>query len=290
MCSTSSPRAACPARGDARPRSPVSTRPSRLVLLGHPVAQSVSPRFHNAALRAAGIPLRYEALDVEPSDLARLLRELAGQNAGGNVTIPFKEAVASRCVRLTPLARRCGAVNTFWHENGALMGDNTDVGGFDTSARALMHGTEEPARVALIGAGGAAAAVVCAAEGWGGARVRVYNRHMSRAQLLVDRFPGTASVATSLEEALTDATLVVNATPIGMRDSSYPVPIGMLPTGAALFDLVYRSGETAWVTAAREAGHRAAAGEGMLVEQGALAFERWFGITPDRNAMWRAMP
>jgi shikimate dehydrogenase len=96
-------------------------------------------------------------------------------------------------------------------------------------------------------------------------------------------------VAVSLSDALHGATLVVNATPVGMRDQAFPVPIDLIPRGAAVLDLVYRSGETAWATAAREAGHRAADGMGMLVEQGALAFERWFAREADRTAMWRAM-
>jgi shikimate dehydrogenase len=82
---------------------------------------------------------------------------------------------------------------------------------------------------------------------------------------------------------------VVNATPVGLKDDALPAPIGALPSGAAVFDLVYRANETAWVRAARAAGHRAADGEGMLVEQGALSFERWFGVVPDRGAMWRAL-
>jgi shikimate dehydrogenase len=267
----------------------VTPRPSRLVLLGHPVAQSVSPRFQNAALRAAGIPVRYEALDVAPAQLDDVLGELAAQSAGGNVTIPHKEAIASRCARLTDVARRCGAVNTFWFERGALVGDNTDVGGADVTLRALLGGAHRDARVALIGAGGSAAAVLCAAEGWGGARVRIYNRHMPRAEQLAERFPDVATVSATLSDAIRGATVVVNATPVGMRDDAHPVPISQLPTGAAVFDLVYRTHETSWVRAAREAGHPAADGEGMLVEQGALAFERWFGTPPDRNAMWKAM-
>jgi shikimate dehydrogenase len=159
----------------------------------------------------------------------------------------------------------------------------------DATVRALLGDATSAARVALIGAGGSAASVVAAAEGWGGARVTIYNRHMPRAQRLADRFPAVASAAASLEEALHDATLVVNSTPVGMRDSAHPVPIGALPPHAAVFDLVYRANETAWVTAARDAGHRAADGIGMLVEQGALAFTRWFGVAPDRDAMWRAM-
>lgn len=264
-------------------------RPARLVLLGHPVLHSVSPRIQNAALRAARIPLAYEAQDVPPPELDDALRILAGERAAGNVTIPHKEAVAARCAKLTPLAQRVGAVNTYWHEDGLLVGDNTDVGGLDATVRALLGRSVGSARVALIGAGGGAAAVIAAAERWGDARVTIYNRHMPRAEQLADRFPDVAAVAPSLQHALRDATLVVNSTPIGMRDSDHPVAIDALPPGAAVFDLVYRERETAWVTAARAAGHRAADGTGMLVEQGALAFTRWFGIEPDRGAMWRAM-
>ncbi|HEY2025506.1 MAG TPA: shikimate dehydrogenase [Gemmatimonadaceae bacterium] len=267
----------------------MTARPGRLVLLGHPVAHSKSPALHNAALRAAEIPLVYEALDVEPAALDDALNTLARANGAGNVTIPHKEAVAARCARLTDIARRCGAVNTFWHEDGALVGDNTDVGGFDATARLLIGDGRRGARVALIGAGGAAAAVLAAVEGWGDARVSIYNRHMPRATQLASRFPQIASAVEDLPSALRDATLVVNSTPVGMRDSAHPVPLAMLPKGAAVFDLVYRADETAWVREAREAGHRAADGEGMLFEQAALAFERWFGRPPDRNAMWKAM-
>jgi shikimate dehydrogenase len=267
----------------------VIDRPTRLVLLGHPVSQSISPRIQNAALQAARIPLTYEARDVEPAALDGVLRELAAERSAGNVTIPHKEAVAARCARLTPLAERVGAVNTYWHEEGRLVGDNTDVGGLDATVRALLGRDLASARVALIGAGGGAAAVLAAAEGWGSATVAIYNRHMPRAEQLAARFDGVAEVAASLEDALRGATLVVNCTPIGMRDAEHPVPIASLPPRAAVFDLVYRDNESSWVTGARAAGHRAADGMGMLVEQGALAFTRWFGIEPDRGVMWRAM-
>ena len=263
--------------------------PGRLVLLGHPVSHSMSPRFQNAALRAAGIPLAYEALDVAPAGLDALLRELAAVGAAGNVTIPHKAAVFARCAQRTATAERCGAVNVFWHERGALHGDNTDVPAVDLVVRALLGDGLATARVALIGAGGAAAAVLCAAERWGSARVALYNRNVLRAEQLARRFEEVTTVAGSMAEALADATLVVNATPIGMRDDEHPVPIELLPPEAAVFDLVYRPSETAWVRAAREAGHRASDGEGMLLEQGALAFARWFGREPDRNAMWKAM-
>ena len=263
--------------------------PGRLVLLGHPVAHSLSPRFQNAALRAASIPLEYEALDVPPQALEATLAELGESRASGNVTIPHKEAVAALCTRRSALAERCRAVNTFWHEDGALVGDNTDVGGVDAIAAALLGDARARASVALIGAGGSAAAVLAAAERWGSATVRLYNRNVDRAHALASRFGAPVQVVASLDEALDGATLVVNATPVGLHGDDLPVPIESLPRGAAVFDLVYRANETAWVRAARQAGHRAADGEGMLVEQGALSFERWFGIEPDRNAMWSAL-
>ena len=263
--------------------------PGRLVLLGQPVSHSLSPRFQNAALRAAGIPLVYEALDVAPHALASTLASLARDDASGNVTIPHKEAVAALCARRSPLADRCGAVNTFWHENGTLIGDNTDVGGVDAITGALLGETRSSARVALLGAGGSAAAVLAAAERWGSARVRLYNRNMERAHALASRFVDSVEVVSSVDDALDGATLVVNATPVGLHDDDFPVAVARLPKGAAVFDLVYRTGETAWVRAARNAGHRAADGEGMLVEQGALSFKLWFGIEPDRNAMWSAL-
>jgi shikimate dehydrogenase len=138
--------------------------PGRLLLLGHPVAHSLSPRFQNAALRAAGIPLVYEALDVAPPDLPDLLRSLGQIGAAGNVTVPHKASVAAHCDELTPVAERAGAVNTFWFERGRLFGDNTDVAGFDAAADELRGDSRQSptADVGLLGAGGAAAAASAA--------------------------------------------------------------------------------------------------------------------------------
>ena len=267
----------------------MTVRPSRLVLLGHPVAHSLSPAFQNAALRRAGIPLEYAALDVPPERLDAVLDALAREGAAGNVTIPHKARVAARCARLTPIAGRVGAVNTFWSEGGALVGDNTDVGGVDAAVRELLGGAPRGARIALLGAGGAAAAVLAAAERWDAATVAVHARSEASAAALVRRFSAIARVAPLAADALAGATLVVNATPVGMRDDALPVEAASLPRGAAVLDLVYRRGETAWVRAARARGHAARDGLAMLVEQGALAFARWFGIEPDREAMRAAV-
>jgi shikimate dehydrogenase len=263
--------------------------PGRLVLLGHPVSHSLSPTFQNAALRAAGIPLTYEAVDVAPRDLRAMLRDLKDINAAGNVTIPHKVAVHASCDEETDIAARVGAVNTFWFESGRLHCDNTDVGGFDSAARALLGGETTGARVALLGSGGAAAAVLTAAELWANAHVVIIARNAERATKLARRFRDVARVEKSVDRALADATLVVNATPVGQQDEEVPLNVAMLPKTSAVIDLVYRRGGTPWVKAARKRGNRAADGLTMLLEQGALSFNRWFGVDPDREAMRQSL-
>jgi shikimate dehydrogenase len=116
----------------------VTEVPGRLVLLGHPVAHSLSPVFQNAALEAAGIRLTYDAVDVPPATLTATLDQLARVSAAGNVTVPHKLAVARACVRLTAEAERVGAVNTFAIRDGVLVGHNTDIAGFTQAARDLL--------------------------------------------------------------------------------------------------------------------------------------------------------
>jgi len=264
--------------------------PSRLVLLGNPVSHSLSPVFQNAALKSEGIPLTYEAIEVAAPDLGHVLTLLAEDNAAGNITIPHKEAAFALCARRSPLAERVGAVNTFWIEDdgadgGVLVGDNTDVGGFESLVRATMDGLPR-GRIALLGAGGAAAAALAAIEQWPGCEVTLYNRSHTRLARLASRFPIVTRTAGTAVEAVQGATLVVNASASGLEDDLFPVPIETLPYDAAVVDLVYRRGDTPWVRAALACGHRASDGLPMLIEQGALSFEKWFGRPAPRARMW----
>lgn len=263
--------------------------PSRLVLLGDPVSHSLSPAFQNAALAAAGLKIRYEAVRVAAAELAAMAGKLAGEGAAGNVTVPHKAAFLSLCDDITPVASRVGAVNTFWSSSGKLHGDNTDVGGFDAAARELLGEIPADLTVGVIGAGGAAAAVLGAAESWPHATVRLYARNAARASSLAKRFGDFVRVESSARSALAGAKLIVNATPVGMRDDSLPFSLTDVAKGAAILDLVYKRGGTALVRSAEAAGYRAADGTTMLIEQGALSFERWFSFAPDKDVMRAAM-
>jgi shikimate dehydrogenase len=186
------------------------------------------------------------------------------------------------------VADRVGAANTFWTEDGALVGDNTDVGGFDAAVRRHFGLPHDHGTVLVLGAGGSAAAVLAAVERWDGARVRILARSMNRANALAARFSRIATVREHAADAAAGVSLVVNATPIGLSGNDYPIDPSLLPANADVLDLTYRRGETPWVHGCRARGLRAADGLAMLVEQGALAFERWFGAIPDRDAMWKA--
>ena len=145
------------------------------------------------------------------------------------------------------------------------------------------------ARVQLLGSGGAAAASLAAAERWQNASVAIVARNADKAKKLARRFRDVAGVETSVEKAAAGATLIVNATPVGQHDDQQPMDVAMIDPTTAVFDLVYRRGGTPWVKAARKKGCPAADGLPMLLEQGALSFQRWFGIEPDREAIRQAL-
>lgn len=272
-----------------------AARPSRLVLLGHPVAHSFSPVFQQAALDALGIPLRYELLDVAPAGLEAALERLRRAGAAGNVTVPHKAAVAALC-RRSATAELTGAVNAFRvGADGGLEGENTDVLGFVRAVEALLptRGPLRELRLVVLGAGGAAAAVCAAAQSWPGSQVVLVARTQRRAEALAARWPGTVRSADSVHAALDAlegrADVAVNATPIGLSGDAMPLDPRALPAGCAVLDLTYRRGVTPLVAAALRAGLPASDGRRMLVEQGAAAFEFWFGQPAPREVMWEAL-
>lgn len=244
----------------------------------------------NAALSAANIPLEYSAKDVSHRELRATLDSLAKEGAAGNITIPHKEAACLLMTRVTPLAGRIGATNTFYTEaNGTLVGDNTDVAGVRDLVAGALGAIPSGAHFAVLGAGGAAAAVLAAVESWKGCTATVYARNEKRAAELARRFSGVASSKSMTLAMSLAGDIVVNATPVGLYDDELPIPLVAIPPRAAVLDLVCKAGGTAWVRRARDNGRVAGDGFPMLVGQGAAAFEIWFGVQPDREAMWRSL-
>jgi shikimate dehydrogenase len=265
-----------------------------LALLGDPVAHSLSPSFHNAALRHCGINAVYVALRCDADDVAPLIRALCLTGGAGNVTIPHKRTAAACVERPTAALRRTGACNTFWAEDGVICGDNTDVAGFQQAARLLLPELSG-ARVLLIGAGGAAAAALCALLDARVGHVSLVNRSQQRATLLARQLDADAAVVHVMPPApdlrQQEFDLVVNATAAGLTDGD-PLPLDLATLGRAgtALDLVYRAdGTTPWVRHARQRGVAAADGREMLLGQGSAAFLRWFGIPAPVDVMRAAL-
>jgi shikimate dehydrogenase len=274
--------------------NPALTSSTRLIaLLGNPVAHSVSPIFQNAAFREAGVDGVYLALRCDAEAVPELLRAIAAAGGGGNVTVPHKEIAARSLDRATGAVRRTGACNTYWLENGAVHGDNTDVVGSARAIRALA-GSIEGARVLLVGGGGAARAALAALADEGASEVVLLNRTRERAVALAERFanlPMTVRVAADEKEIGAGGFhLAVNATPLGLHPGD-PEPLSedLSSRVEAGFDMVYRPGGTPWVRRLANAGTPAADGREMLLWQGVAAFERWWPVPAPIEVMRRAL-
>lgn len=269
----------------------------RLLLIGWPVGHSRSPAMHRAALAAHHLDGTYELLPAPPEDLAEAVSVLRQDPdvAGFNVTVPHKQAMVDLVDHVEPLAKRIGAVNTVVRQGSLLVGANTDAEGF---LRALREAGGDPAAPALVlGAGGAARAVVAALVNAGAARVDIAARRREQAQALVDELvdgEGRALDIANLTVAYGGAGTIVQATSATMdpeiaESFADALPWDALQSGAACMDLVYEPLETTFLAKAREHDGRPIDGLGMLLHQGALAFERWTGLRPPLEVMREAL-
>ncbi len=257
----------------------------RVVLIGHPVAHSLSGAMQQAAFDELGVDARYELWDRAPIDLADAVSELRGDDfLGANVTIPHKERVVPMVDRLTEEASATGAVNTITGEGKRLVGHNTDVAGFKVALDKLVGRQKMPKGAVVLGAGGGARAVVYGLIREGFQRVVVFNRHLHRAEGLVKHFGRTAAHMelrampwheSIIESEIAKTKVLVNATSIGLTADVSPVPAEVLNGDLLVLDLIYA--RTRLLRDAQAVGATTVDGELMLLHQGAAAFTLWTG-------------
>ena len=266
---------------------------TRCFIIGHPVAHSRSPIIHGHWLAEHGLDGSYERVDVPPGAVAAFLDRIrSGEFAGGNVTVPNKEAVLPLLDHVGETARRMGAVNTIWMEDGKLHGDNTDAFGFLAHLDDRVPGWDARTASALIlGAGGAARAVVHGLVSRGVGRIILVNRSMARAEDLAAEFGAGVEARGRSEAAALVATsdLIVNTTSLGMQGQP-PLDLDLagLRPGTIVDDIVYVPLDTALLAEARTRGGVPVDGLGMLLHQAIPGFERWFGVRPEVTPALRA--
>jgi shikimate dehydrogenase len=252
----------------------INAKTRLLVVIGDPVAHSLSPAMHNAAYRALGLDAVYVAVRVAPGALSTVLAAQRETGGAGNVTVPHKEAVEESVTRKTDVCARVGACNTFWTENGHLVGDNTDVFGVQAALTQLgVNGAK--GRWLVIGTGGSARATAVAAAD-AGAILSVRSRNDERAREFA-RWATGLGMEAQVARGPVEVDVAINTTPLGLAgDDPLPADAKDLPGLEKALDLVYARGETRWVHALRKHGVDARDGREMLVQQGAAAFVRFF--------------
>ena len=266
---------------------------TKAFVIGHPINHSRSPLIHGTWLAEYGIDGSYEAIDVSPDALPGFFDRLrGGEFAGGNVTIPHKEAVFALCDEVDPLARKIGAVNTLVVRDGKVFGSNTDYLGFLGNLDAAMPGwSDGPADAMVIGAGGAARAVLVALQRRDGGKVHILNRTLANAQALVDDIEGPfeAHGFDSFAELAPHTGIVINTTSIGMHGSRFDwLDLDLLPKSTLVTDIVYTPLITPLLAAAHARGLPTVDGLGMLLHQAVPGFEAWFGVRPQVTPALRA--
>ena len=262
--------------------------PKRVVLIGHPVIQSLSSALHQTALDEVGIDARYEPLDVPLISLAETIEALRGDDyLGANITVPYKERVAPMVDRLTDEAQATGAVDTITREGPRLIGHNTDVIGFRAALDNLIGRQKMPKNAVIIGAGGGARAAVYTLITNAFQRVIVFNRHLHRAEGLIRHFGRSASHMelrampwheSVIEAELAKTKVLINASAVSDAAATSPIPAELLAPDLLVLDLMFWPAETRLMRDARAAGAAEVQnGDMMLLHQTAAAFNLWTG-------------
>ncbi len=270
-------------------------------IFGHPVNHSLSPEMHNAAFQALRLDCVYLAFDIHPKDIESAARAIRSMGISGiNVTIPHKESITFFLDEISPEASLTGAVNTVKNLDGKLTGYNTDVCGFLRAIKEDLGFHPKGLSAAVVGAGGAARAVLsslCMNEAH---QIYVINRTLDKAKRLASEFKkgfkDTMVQAVSLDDKdeikgiLSRSSLLVNATSAGMKGApSMELPLESLPKDAVVYDLVYDPRETGLIKTSRELGLKASGGMSMLLYQGAESFEIWTGKEAPIGVMKKAL-
>ena len=258
-----------------------SPEPARYAVVGDPVAHSLSPLIHNAWMVQAGLDAHYERVHLKSETVAADIRDMARAYSGINVTLPHKIAALEASANSSPEARVVGAANTLVRAGDGWTAHNTDVAGFEIAMRAVAGEELQNLRVLLIGAGGAARAVVVSLNR-AGAQLTIANRSAVNAAALANELaPQAVTAGLSEVDALSaSADIIVNSASLGHAGASLPL---LAPgKGRPFLDLSYGKAAAATLQAAASAGWAPHDGLTMLVGQAAAAFHLWFGVAPDQ--------
>ena len=250
----------------------------KFLVIGNPIDHSLSPKLHNHWIKENGIEAVYDKKKLEESDIEDIVSQVRlGDIDGVNITVPFKKSVIPFLDRLSPVAEKAQSVNTIYRENGEVVGDNTDIGGFKLSIKHIDYNVENKT-VLILGAGGVVSSIIIALEEMGASKIILSNRTKEKAERLQKQHPKVEIVDWG---EIVDFDMIINATSLGLKDSDeIKIDYSKIGENKLFYDVIYNPSPTKFLSKAKELGHQTENGKMMFVYQAQEAFTLWHNITP----------
>jgi len=250
----------------------------KYLVIGNPIDHSLSPKLHNHWIKENNLKAIYEKKQLNKSDIEKIVFKVKkGEIHGINVTVPFKKHIISFLDGLTPLADRAQSVNTIFKTNNKIIGDNTDIGGFELGMKHINYNVKNK-KVFIIGAGGVVSSIILALEKLGVTKIILSNRTKQKAENLKINHPDLEIIDWGHS---TDFDMIINATSLGLKsDDRIKLDLSKSGPGKLFYDVIYNTNETNFLLKGKELGNRIENGKMMFIYQAQLAFKIWHNILP----------
>tara|TARA_B100000029_G_scaffold37867_1_gene35568 strand:+ start:106 stop:888 length:783 start_codon:yes stop_codon:yes gene_type:complete len=247
-------------------------------VIGNPIEHSLSPKLHNYWINENKIKATYEKKQLNESDLKRIVDEIKLDKINGiNVTIPFKKAIIPFLDYLTPLAQEAQSVNTVLKKDNKIIGDNTDIGGFQESIKNINYNVKDK-KIFILGAGGVAPSIIIALKKLGASKIALSNRTKEKAEVLKNIYSGLEIVDWGQTP---DFDMIINATSLGLKENDeIKLNYQKIGKNKLFYDVIYSSRKTNFLTQAQQSGSKIENGKMMFIYQAQLAFKIWHNILP----------
>ena len=250
----------------------------KYLVIGNPIEHSLSPKVHNYWIRKNNIDAVYDKRQLNESDIEEIINEVKKERIDGiNVTVPFKKSVAPFLDQLTPLAERAQSVNTIFKKNNKIIGDNTDVVGFEQGLKHINYNVKNK-KVFILGAGGVTPSIILALKRLGALKITLSNRTKEKAEDLKKIFSSLQIVNWGQK---TDFDMIINATSLGLKkEDKIELDLSKIGSDKLFYDVIYNPSKTNFLLKGEELGNRIENGKMMFIYQAQLAFKIWHNILP----------
>jgi shikimate dehydrogenase len=250
----------------------------KYLVIGNPIDHSLSPKLHNFWIRENNIKAVYNKKLLQENEVEELISEMRNNRINGiNITVPFKKSIIPFLDELTPLAKKAQSVNTIFKSNNRIMGDNTDIGGFESSLKHINYNVKNK-KIFILGAGGVVTSIILALTNLGASQISLSNRTIEKAEIIKKNFPSLKIVEWG---KYNDFDIIINATSVGLKkEDQIKLDLSKIEPNKLFYDVIYNPSKTNFLLQGEKLGHKTENGKMMFIYQAQLAFKIWHNILP----------